>query len=425
MTTKEPAPSERAPVTAQEPPRHSRMWLAILIAVICLAGVVWLVKHRQAQAAAKAARAPRDVSAPVVVTRVERKTLPIYLDGLGTVQAFNTVTVKSRVDGQLIKVAFTEGQDVRVGDLLGLIDAAPFQTAFEQAQAKKAQDEAQLANARIDLERDQQLSKDKIVTEQALATQQALVAGLDAAVKADQAAIDSAKVQVDYATIRSPLDGRCGIRLIDQGNIVHTTDTNGLVVITQLKPISVIFTLPEQYISEISSRFAKGPLKVEALDRDNRTTLGMGTLTVIDNQIDTSTGTIRMKATFPNEDLRLWPGQFINARLIEDQRTGLVVPAAVIQRGPTNEYAFLVVSNVARVQPLKVVRMEGGRALIDNLEGQEGLHEGDIVVEDGQVRLQEGTKVTYGPAQGGNGGKGGGKQGGQGPGGGTNRMTNE
>ncbi len=378
-----------------EPPRQEggRLWLAVLLALACVAGVVWLVKFRQRQAEGKPMGFQADQAAPVIVGTVAHKTVPIYLDGLGNVQAFNTVTVKSQVDGQLVKVAFAEGQDVHVGDLLARIDPAPFQAALEQAQAKKAQDEATLTNAQADLQRDQQLIKDKIVTEQALATQEALVDSLSATVKADQAGIDSAKVQLDYTTVTSPINGRCGLRLVDQGNIVHPTDTNGLVVITQLRPISVVFTLPEQYTSQLAAKFAHGDLTVEALDRDNETVLATGKLAVIDNEIDTSTGTIRLKATFPNDDLKLWPGQFVNARAMVDSFDGLVVPSSVVQHGPLGEYAYVVKNKVARVQPLTVARTQDGEAFIARSDS--GIRAGDLVVVDGQYRLQDGSKVEY------------------------------
>ena len=378
----------------QEPPRpESRLWVAVFLAILCVAGVVCLVKFRQRQAEGKPMGFQPDQVAPVIVGTVAHKTVPIYLDGLGNVQAFNTVTVKSQVDGQLVKVAFTEGQDVHVGDVLAQIDPAPFQAALEQAEAKKAQDQATLTNAQADLQRDQQLIKDKIVTEQAMATQEALVDSLSATVKADQAGIDSAKVQLDYTTIASPINGRCGLRLVDQGNIVHPNDTNGLVIITQLRPISVVFTVPEQYTSQLAGKFGHGDLTVLALDRDNNTVLATGKLAVIDNQIDTSTGTIKLKATFPNEDLRLWPGQFVNARAVIDSFDGLVVPSSVVQHGPLGEYAYVVKDNVARVQTLNVARTQDGEAFIT--DPGSGLRPGDLVVVDGQYRLQDGAKVEY------------------------------
>ena len=316
---------------------------------------------------------------PVVAGRVAQKDVPIYLDGLGTVQAFNAVTVHVRVDGELKKVAFTEGQDVHAGDVLAQIDPDPFRAALAQV-------EAQLANARLDLQRDVEQIAAKIIAQQVFDTQQALVNQL-------AAAVDSARVQLNYTTIVSPIDGRVGIRLVDQGNIVHATDANGLVLVTQLKPISVVFTLPEQSLPAIQKEHAAGDIAVLAVDRDNRTILGTGKLAVIDNQIDVTTGTIRLKATFPNEDLQLWPGQFVNARLLLTTRKGgLVVPAAVVQRGPDGPYAFVIKTDkdekVVTIQPVKVAQIENGEALID-----EGLHVDDEVVVDGQYRLQPGSKV--------------------------------
>ncbi|MCX6897220.1 MAG: efflux RND transporter periplasmic adaptor subunit [Verrucomicrobia bacterium] len=331
---------------------------------------------------------------PVLAVKVAQKDVPIYLDGLGTVQAFNSVTIRTRVDGQLVKVAFVEGQEVKAGDLLALIDPAPFNAALAQATAKKGQDEAQLANARLDLKRNAELVAQKIASRQVYDTQQSLVNQLEAAVKADQAAIDSARVQLDYTTIVSPLEGRCGIRLVDQGNIVHANDANGLVVITQLRPITVILTLPEQTLGDIRKQLGHGELTVLAVDRDNKTVLGEGKLAVIDNMIDVTTATIKIKATFPNNDLRLWPGQFVNARLLlETRKNGIVVPAAVIQRGPEGSYAFVIKGDksgeqTVEVRPVKVALIEDGQALLD-----EGVKPGERVVVEGQYRLQAGSKV--------------------------------
>jgi multidrug efflux system membrane fusion protein len=378
-------------VEKQRSPSRKKPIIIVLCAVLVVA-VLWGVRYFRAAAANKAAASARSGPGDVTVVEgnVQQKDVPIYLDGLGTVQAFNTVTVHVRVDGQLQKVAFVEGQDVHVGDVLAQIDAAPFQAQLEQAEAKKKQDEAQLANGRLDLQRDADLLAQKIATQQAYDTQKALVDSLIATVKADQAAIDSATVQFDYTTVISPIDGRTGIRQVDQGNIVHAADANGLVVITQLHPISLVFTLPEQTLSQIQKEGSPSDITVLAVDRDNSTQLGEGKLAVIDNQIDTTTGSIRLKATFPNDNLRLWPGQFVNARLLLSTRKGgLVVPASAVQRGPDGSYVFTIKDdNTVEVTPVKVAQIEKGEALID-----EGLKAGQRVVNDGQYKLQVGSHV--------------------------------
>jgi multidrug efflux system membrane fusion protein len=327
---------------------------------------------------------------PIIPGVVQQKDVPIYLDGLGTVQAFNTVTVRTRVDGQIIKVAFLEGQDVHAGDVLVQIDPAPFQAQLDQNIAKKAQDEAQLAIAKLTLTRDKELLAGKILAQQDYDTQQATVDQLVAMIRGDEATIENARVQLSYATITSPLDGRTGIRMVDQGNIVHATDQNGLVVITQLRPISVSFTLPEQNLTLIQQHLPSGgSLTALALDRDNRATLSQGKLAVIDNQIDVTTGTIRLKANFANEDLKLWPGQFVNVRLLLETRQGPVVPASVVQRGPDGDFAFVISSDLtAQVRKVKVAQIDRGQALIE-----EGLAPGEQVVVDGQYKLQAGSKV--------------------------------
>jgi multidrug efflux system membrane fusion protein len=378
------------PVEQKSAPKRT---LAIIaVGVLLIVGLIWGIRHFRAGSATKASAAAKAAAAivPVIEGTVQQKDVPIYLDGLGIVQAFNTVTVHVRVDGELKKVAFVEGQDVHAGDLLAQIDPDPFQTALGQAVAKKGQDEAQLANAQLDLQRDAELVAQKIATQQAYDTQKALVDQLVATVKADQAAIDSAKVQLNYTTVVSPLDGRTGIRQVDQGNIVHAVDPNGLVVITQLRPISLVFTLPEQTLGQIHQEAAPAGITVLAVDRDNSTVLGEGKLAVIDNQIDTTTGTIRLKANFPNDDLRLWPGQFVNARLLLSVRKGgLVVPASVVQRGPEGPYAFVIKPDqTVEIRPVKVAQIEKNEALIDD-----GLKPNEQVVVDGQYRLQVGSHV--------------------------------
>jgi multidrug efflux system membrane fusion protein len=356
--------------------------------------------QRKESSSSGGARGPSTTNAavPVIAGTVQTKDVPIYLEGLGTVQAFNTVLVRSRVDGQIQRIAFQEGQEVRAGDLLAQIDPAPFQAQLDQSISKKAADEAQLQVARITLARDADLLASKILSQQDYDTQKALVDQLQAAVKADDGAIDNARTQLGYTTITSPLEGRTGIRMVDQGNIVHATDSTGIVTITQLRPISVVFTLPETSLPQIQRHLnATNGLLAYALERDNRSVLADGKLAVIDNQIDITTGTIRLKATFENKELRLWPGQFVNVRLLLEVRNGAtVVPASVVQRGPDGTFAFVIESDRrARVRPVKVGQIELGQALIE-----EGLVPGEQVVVDGQYKLQPGALVKIAEATG-------------------------
>jgi multidrug efflux system membrane fusion protein len=395
--SKEPRPANSAQPTdagAPLPPASGQsgglLWFVILVLVAGAIGfIVWKAKHAAAAGGAQAKRV--DPGVPVTPGKVVRKEVSIYYDGLGTIQAFNTVAVRPRVDGKLIKVAFQEGQEVETNDLLALIDPAPFRAALNQAVAKKLQDQAMLDNARLDLQRDLDLTN--IVTAQSLDTQSNLVRQLAAAVKNDEAGVDSCQVQLDYTTILAPLEGRCGIRLVDQGNIVHAADTNGLVVITQLRPISLVFTLPEQDVGAVARKLAQGPVTVLALDRDNKTLLDTGTLAVIDNQIDSTTATIKLKATFANSNLSLWPGQFVNPRVLVDKIDSLVVDESVIQRGPDGTYAYTIVGDVsngvAKLTPVTVAKIQDGLALVS-----QGLSEGQTVVVDGQYRLEDGTKVA-------------------------------
>jgi len=328
---------------------------------------------------------------PVVAGKVEQKDMPIYLDGLGTVQAFYTVTVHTRVDGELGKVLFTEGQEVKTGDLLAVVDPRPYQAALDQAIGKKAQDEAQLANAKLTLGRNTDLLNKKVIDQQDFDTSKYSMAQFQAAVQADQAAIESAQTNVDYTQIKSPIDGRTGVRIVDPGNIVHAADANGIVVITQMQPISVVFTLPEQKIQSIlNAGGANGGLKVLALDRGNTATLDEGSLAVVDNQIDQTTGTVKLKATFPNKDLKLWPGKFVNARLIlATEKNATVIPSSVVQRGPQGTYAYLIKPDkTVEMRPIKVAQTEGNLTLVED-----GLSPGEQVVVDGQYKLQPGARV--------------------------------
>ena len=327
-------------------------------------------------------------SIPVVTDKARRADVPIFLTGLGTVQAFNSVLIKSRVDGQIVKIGFDEGKDVRAGDLLIQIDPAPFEAVLAQAEANKLKDQAQLDNVRLDLARYTNLAKTFAVTTQQVDTTRALVAQTEASIKADQALIDTAQVQLNYSTIRSPIDGRVGTRLVDAGNIVRTTDATGIVSINQIHPIFVSFALPSDSLPQL--RAAKdGEVMVTALDRDGRV-LATGVLAVIDNQINPASGTINYKAKFDNADDALWPGQFVNLRIqLATRRNVIAVPVTAVQQGPDGPYAFVVGDDgVAQKRPLKVGVLNKTTAIIDG-----GLQPGEQVVTDGQYRIQAGSKL--------------------------------
>jgi multidrug efflux system membrane fusion protein len=319
-----------------------------------------------------------------------RSDVPVYMEGLGTVQAFYTVTVTARVDGELQQVGFVEGQTVKKGDLIAQIDPRPFQAALDQAIAVHAKDVAQLASAKADLDRYMQLAPQNLASKQTLDSQHALVAQLEAQIKGDQANIDNARTQLSYTRITSPINGKTGIRRVDPGNNVHATDTNGIVVVTQVQPISCIFTLPEEDLPTLNRSLEGGTVAVNAMSRDGKTELDKGTIALVDNQIDQATGTIRVKATFPNPHGALWPGEFVNARvLVSTERNALTVPTAAIQRGPDGMFTYVVKSDsTVEARPLKVGNETDSVTVVTD-----GLKEGEQVVLNNQYRLAPGIHV--------------------------------
>jgi multidrug efflux system membrane fusion protein len=364
---------------------QKRALMGIGLAVLLLIG--WrVVVHKPADAASR--NTPPAIA--VDMAAVGHTDVPIYLQGLGTVQAFYTVTVTARVDGEIQKIGFTEGQTVHKGDLLAQIDPRPNQAAYSQAVATKAKDAAQLANAKLDLERYTVLQPQDLASKQTVDTARANVDQLAAQLQVDQAMVDNARTQLDYTRITSPIDGRTGMRLIDPGNIVHAAGTTGIVVVTQVQPISVVFTLPEENLSTVGEALAAGPVQVTTLSRDGKSVLDQGTLTLIDNEIDQTTGTAKLKATFSNTKNTLWPGQYVNARvLVRTEKNALTVPTPAVQLGPNGPFTYVVKSDsTVEVRPLELGDESDGLTVI-----KKGIALNERVVTSNQYRLQAGVHV--------------------------------
>lgn len=415
-------PESNAHDVAAGPGTKSHWWLWILILMVVVGGVWYYRSLHSSSPAGESSAAAKgggksgrgganaaNLLVPVVIATAQKGDLPVYFDGLGTVTAYNTVTIHSRVDGQLIKVAFTEGQFVHQGDLLAEIDPRPFQVQLEQAQGQLAKDQASRKDAEANLERFKLLYQEGVIPKQQLDTQSSQVGQSDGAIKTDEATIDSAKLQLTYCRITAPISGRVGLRLVDAGNIVHASDTNGLLVITQLQPISVIFSLPQDQLPAVNTKLRSGTqLGVDAYDRDDLTKLTSGKLATIDNQIDTTTGTYKLKSVFSNENNILFPNQFVNVHLLVDTKRNLtIVPAAAIQRGPQGTYVYTVGSDgKTKIQTVVIAQTT------DNQVGlSSGLNPGDVVVIDGADKLQDGSIVKTSTSPNGNAptGTGGGK----------------
>jgi len=365
---------------------------ALLIAILAIGGGLAVThKFPFERPAPRAAATPPVV--PVIAGTVAQHDVPIYLTGVGTVIAYNTVVVRSQIQGQLVSINFTEGQTVHTGDLLAQIDPRPYQAQIDQVTATRDRDQAQLVNAQANFKRYTDLGNKGWATPQLVETQQAQVAQLQAAIKADEALIEAAKVQLSYTRLTSPIDGVTGLRQVDIGNVIHPTDPNGLVVVTQIEPISLIFTLPETDLPKIQQQQqkTKEPLTVLAYSQDNTIKLDQGVLGLVNNEILQTTGSIQLKANFPNKEHRLWPGELVNARLLLDTRhDGLTVAASAVQQGPKGAYAYVInPKNTVEIRPVTVAQISEGQALINS-----GLTANEQVVTDGQYKLQSGTQVT-------------------------------
>jgi len=371
--------------------RRRRWWIAGLVALGLL--VLVLVRRGEKQPAQMAGAAQNRV-VPVGVGSVEQRDVPIWLEGLGNVTSLATVTIRARVSGQIVAVNFQEGTRVKKGDVLVQVDPRPFRIALEQAQATLQKDQANLKYARLDLERFTSLVGQKLIAQQQVDQQQSTVDQLTATLSLDKAAVDNARLNLQFTGVTSPIDGLAGVRQVDVGNLVTSTDANGIVILTQMDPIAVVFTLPQDNLAAVGEAFAKGPLSVEAWDRAGLVKLGVGRLTVIDNQINAATATMRLKAEYPNPDLRLWPAQFVKARLLLQTRSGaMVVPTPAIQRGPNGIFVYVVNrDNTVAVRNVSLDLIQGSLALIT-----QGLQVGEKVVTDGQNQLRPGAKVDPRP----------------------------
>jgi len=373
--------------------RARRRVVSITITLLILGGLGYIAwtALQQKQAANRAARP--DLPVPVLAATPQIKDVPVYLDGVGAVRALNTVTVRSQVDGKLIAVNFTEGQDVKKGDVLGEIDPVIYKAQYDQAVAKKAQDEAQLANQRLDLVRYQQLAASNAGSKQQYDTQKAVIAQQEALVNSDQAAIDNAAATLGYTKIIAPLSGRTGLRQVDQGNIVHAADVTGLVIITQLQPIAVQFSLPQQQIVRVNAASDKNALAVDVFGNDGITVVDTGTLKGIDNQVDPTTGTLKLKAEFPNANFQLWPGQFVNVRLkVDTLPKAIVVPTSAVQRGPAGTFSYVIGDgDIVTAKPVVVTQQNETEAVIAS-----GVTSSDRVVTTGFANLSDGARVIVG-----------------------------
>jgi multidrug efflux system membrane fusion protein len=374
----------------------ARRTFAIAIVLIAVVAALYYAFSASAPQRRGGRFANTEGPVPVLASASARADVPVYLDAVGTIKALNTVTVRPQVDGKLLSVNFKEGDDVKKGDVLAKIDPVIYQAQLNQAIAKKAQDEAQLANSKIDLERYERLAATAAINKQQADTQRALVAQNTALVQADQAAIDNAQAMLGYTTITAPLDGRIGIRMVDEGNYVRSADTNSsIVVITQLQPISVLFNLPQQDLSQVNTAFEKGPLTVEAQRSDNDAVIDRGVLRVVDNQVDQTTGTVKLKAEFPNANLQLWPGQFVNIRLLVNTlKQVVVIPTGAVQRGPNGTFVYVVKDDdTVAVRPIAVQKQDETQTVVSN-----GVEPPERVVTTGFVRLTDGSKVAIGGA---------------------------